>query len=300
MTTEPHGPVDATSGIGFTAFGVTAARAVQTSGDDPLVVDPYAAAFVNAAVLPMPMPTSAHDVPPEDGLWQRASLLVGLRSKYFDDYLRRSIDAGVRQVVLLAAGFDSRAYRLDWPPGTTVYELDLPDVLEFKHRVLAASGAQPRCVRRAVAVDLQDPWAAALTEAGFDREQPTAWVGEGLLMYLSAAVGSALVETVHSLSAPGSTVGLEQFGIPEATLQDSGADEPVTELLNERSTLLPSAPYGDPAEQLSTAGWTVEVRKGPELAERYNRSLSGELASTYRRDEYYLTGRLGGVRPSER
>lgn len=283
---------DVASGVGFTTFGVTAARAVESSREDPLVVDPHAAAFVRAAVLPMPMPTDARDVPPEDGLWQRASLLVGLRSRFFDDHLARSTAAGVRQVVLLAAGLDCRALRLDWPAGTTVYELDLPDVLAFKERVLAGSGARPRCTRRTVPVDLREAWARALSDAGFDREQPTAWLAEGLLMYLPAPVGTALVDTVHALSATGSTVGVEQFGIPEATLEDPGADRPVSELLTERATLLPTAPYGDPAEQLSAAGWTVTSATGPELAERYGRSLDGELASTYRRDEYYVTGRL--------
>ena len=93
----------------------------------------------------------------------------------------------MRQIVIPAAGLDSRAYRLAWPDGTVVFELDQPQVLEFKHEVLAGSGDAPTAERREIAVDLRDDWPQALRRSGFDPSRPSAWIVEGLLVYLPAA-----------------------------------------------------------------------------------------------------------------
>jgi methyltransferase (TIGR00027 family) len=110
----------------------------------------------------------------------------GARTRYFDTFFGAAARAGVRQVVILAAGLDSRAYRLDWPDGTVVYELDLPRVLDFKRGVLAARGDQPRTERVEIAVDLRDDWRHALGDTGFDPGEPAAFIAEGLLVYLPA------------------------------------------------------------------------------------------------------------------
>jgi methyltransferase (TIGR00027 family) len=136
-----------------------------------------------------------------------------VRTHFFDEYFGAATSDGIRQVVILAAGLDSRAYRLEWSAGTTVYEIDQPKVLEFKTGVLEAHGAVPASQRRPVPVDLRDDWPGALAAAGFDRTQPTAWLAEGLLPYLPGEAQDRLFEQFTALSAPGSCVAIEVFGV---------------------------------------------------------------------------------------
>src|SRR6516162_10136576 len=175
--------------VGATALGVAAARAVETAGPNPLIRDDFAQALVSSAG-----PAWARLTDPElarldgDEHGQRVHRLgvdyQAVRTHFFDEYFDNAGGAGVRQVVILAAGLDSRAYRLGWPAGTAVYEIDQPKVLEYKTGILKAHGASPSAERRPVPVDLRDEWPAALAAAGFDRTQPTAWLAEGLLPYL--------------------------------------------------------------------------------------------------------------------
>jgi methyltransferase (TIGR00027 family) len=134
---------------------------------------------------------------------------MGIRTKYFDDYLLAAGQAGVRQVVILASGLDSRAYRLPWPDGTTVYEIDQPQVIEFKTRTLADLGAEPTANRRTVPIDLRADWPAALRAAGLDTGAPTAWLAEGLLIYLPSEAQDRLFDNITALSVPGSAIATE-------------------------------------------------------------------------------------------
>ena len=112
-------------------------------------------------------------------------------------------------MVILASGLDARAYRLPWPDGTVVYEIDQPDVIAFKSQTLADLGAEPTATRRTVSIDLREDWPTALQDAGFDASQPTAWLAEGLLIYLPPEAQDRLFDLITGLSAPGSTVGTE-------------------------------------------------------------------------------------------
>jgi methyltransferase (TIGR00027 family) len=132
-----------------------------------------------------------------------------VRTHFFDAHFAAAVAAGIRQVVILASGLDSRAYRLDWPAGTTVYEIDQPKVLEYKSATLAAHGATPSADRHEVAIDLRQDWPAALIADGFDPKAPTAWLAEGLLMYLPAEAQDRLFTQITELSAPGSRVAAE-------------------------------------------------------------------------------------------
>lgn len=192
---------------------VAAARALEAAKPNPLAVDQYAEVFTRAVggvwadVLDgeapeHPLATSEFGEPFID--------FQGSRTKYFDTYFQSAAAAGVRQIVLLAAGLDSRAYRLDWPAGTTIYELDQPQVLEFKREVLAGIGDEPKAERREIAVDLRDDWQTALTDAGFDPTQPSAWIAEGLLIYLPATAQGQLFAGIDALAAPGSWVAVEE------------------------------------------------------------------------------------------
>ncbi|OBI47016.1 SAM-dependent methyltransferase [Mycobacterium kyorinense] len=203
---------DITTSVGSTALFVATARALEAQKPEPLVVDPFAEIFCRAVggdwagVLDGDVPDHQLKTP-EFG--EHFVNFQGARTKYFDGYFRRAADDGVRQVVILAAGLDSRAYRLPWPDGTTIFELDRPEVLDFKRGVLDQHGASSRAERREVAVDLRDDWPQALRDSGFDPDKPSAWIAEGLLIYLPAAAQHQLFTGIDALAAPGSHLAVE-------------------------------------------------------------------------------------------
>lgn len=202
---------DITTGVGSTALFVAAARALEARKSEPLAVDPYAEVFCRAVGGPwaevLDGDAAGHPLRSDD-FGTHFVTYQGARTRYFDDYFTAAADAGVRQIVMLAAGLDSRAYRLDWPAETTVFELDQPRVLEFKRHAL--SGESPRAERREVPVDLRDDWPTALRANGFRPEQPSAWIAEGLLIYLPGAVQEQLFGGIDALAVPGSRLALEE------------------------------------------------------------------------------------------
>jgi methyltransferase (TIGR00027 family) len=206
-----------TESVGATALSVAAARAVETASTDPLIRDEFAYLLVSSAGpawARLANPDLAW-IDDDDEHGRRAHRLAcdyqAVRTHFFDEYFQAAVDGGIRQVVILAAGLDSRAYRLEWPAHTTVYEIDQPKVLQYKTGILDAAGAVPTATRRAVPVDLRDDWPAALSAAGFDRTRPTAWLAEGLLPYLPAEAQHRLFEMLTALSAAGSQVAVESF-----------------------------------------------------------------------------------------
>lgn len=215
MTRTDDDSWDLASSVGATATMVAAGRAMATKDARPLINDPFAEPLVRAVGLDFFVKMIDGDV--DVSLFagsspERMQAIVdgmGLRTKYFDDYLMNAVGTGVRQVVILASGLDARAYRLAWPDGTTVYEIDQPRVIEFKTRTLADLGAEPTATRRTVAIDLRYDWPAALRAAGLDTNAPTAWLAEGLLIYLPPEAQDRLFDNITALSAPGSTVATE-------------------------------------------------------------------------------------------
>jgi methyltransferase (TIGR00027 family) len=216
---------DLASSVGATATMVAAARAMASKANHPLIDDTFAEPLVRAVGVDFFTRLVTGDLRPEDldsdsesvGM-QRMTDNMAVRTKFFDDFFLtatgggNSADAttgGIRQAVILASGLDSRAYRLAWPAGTTVYEIDQPEVIEFKTRTLAELGAEPTARRRTVAMDLRYDWPSALIEEGFDPNQPTAWSAEGLLGYLPPDAQDRLLDTITELSAPGSRVAVE-------------------------------------------------------------------------------------------
>ncbi len=203
---------DITTSVGSTALFVATARALEAAKPDPVAVDPYAELFCRAAggdwaaVLDGNLPD--HELLSSE-FGQHFVNFQGARTRYFDEYFSGVIEAGVRQVVILAAGLDSRAFRLPWPDGTTVFELDQPQVLGFKSYVLSQRGIRPTAERREVAVDLREDWPRALRDAGFDPTRPSAWIAEGLLIYLPAVAQEQLFAGIDGLAASGSHVAVE-------------------------------------------------------------------------------------------
>jgi len=203
---------DITQSVGSTALGVAAARAAETESENPLIQDPFARAFLEAAGdgmwSLMANPTKSAELTDLDpDLLARMRVMIdfmAVRTAFFDEYFLNGVGSGVRQVVILAAGLDARAWRLPWPDGTAVYELDQAKVLEFKSTTLRNRGAHPTSRLISVAVDLRQDWPTALQEAGFDPSIPTVWSAEGLLRYLPARAQDLLFERVQALSPSGS------------------------------------------------------------------------------------------------
>lgn len=209
---------DLASSVGATATMVAAARAIATKADDALIDDPFAEPLVRAVGVDFFTKLASGELRAEDLDVDHASVgmarmtdNMAVRTRFFDEFFTSATggEAGIRQAVILASGLDSRAYRLAWPAGTTVYEIDQPEVIEFKTRTLADFGAEPTADRRTVAVDLRFDWPSALIAAGFDPSRPTAWSAEGLLGYLPPEAQDKLLDTITELSAVGSRVAVE-------------------------------------------------------------------------------------------
>lgn len=251
-------------GVGLTALLVAAARAIETHRHDTLARDVYAEHFVRAAPASAAWPVRPHQVEGGDAnpLWGRFARYFGLRTRVLDDFLLRSVrTSGARQVVLLGAGLDSRAYRLDWPPGSVIFEIDREGVLAFKHGVLEGLSATARAARVPVPVDLRDGWVGALADAGFDPAAPTVWLAEGLLFYLPNAAETYLIDTVDRLSAAGSALAYEVklekdlLEYRDSPLYTATARQIGIDLLN----LFDREPRPDSAGDLTGKGWSTSV-----------------------------------------
>src|SRR6201995_2021035 len=203
---------DITQSVGATALGVAAARAAETESENPLINDPFARVFVDAAgeglwsIYADPkLLSKAIEIEPDMQARLRVMIdFMATRTAFFDEFFLNAAHSGVRQVVILAAGRDARTGRLPGQNGTVVYELDQPKVLEFKSNTLREHGAQPTAQLVNVPIDLRQDWPKALQEAGFDASLPSSWSAEGLVRYLPAQAQDLLFDRIHSLSAVGS------------------------------------------------------------------------------------------------
>ncbi|WP_415394735.1 class I SAM-dependent methyltransferase [Rhodococcus globerulus] len=285
---------DIVSSVGLTALGVAAFRAIESRRPHALIEDSYAPWFVEAAGEPhftalLDNPSSLEDLP----LSGFMGIGMGIRSKFFDEFFLDAARSGVAQSVILAAGLDARAYRLNWPTGTAVFEVDQPRVLEFKDQVLTEHRAEPKADRHTVAVDLRENWPAALEASGFDRAKPSAWSAEGLLAYLPGSAHDALFERIDELSSPGSRLALNYFpsGMDGKRFADIRAKyfkkDPFGGL--DLSALFYDDQRADPKQWLTDRGWSVQCRDTLELANEYGQpipELPPELADLSKRSGY--------------
>jgi methyltransferase (TIGR00027 family) len=228
MTRTDDDTWDLASSVGATATMVAAARAAATRRPQPIIDDPFAEPLVRAVGIDVfnRLAAGELDFEAEDGGvgFPRMTDTFAARARFYDDYFSQVTQAGIRQVVIVAAGLDSRAYRLSWPAGTTVYEIDQPEVIEFKTSTLSKIGATPTTDYRTVGIDLREDWPAALREAGFDASQPTAWLAEGVLIgWLPPEAEVRLMDDVISLSAADSRFAADYGSVagtsPEAREQ---------------------------------------------------------------------------------
>lgn len=260
---------------------VAAARALASAESNPLISDPYAAPLVRAVGIDFFTKLVDGTVSPDEaddgGAARLMTTMMAVRTRFFDDFFTAATASGIQQAVILASGLDARAYRLPWPDGTVVYELDQPAVIEAKSAAMTAIGATPTCDRRVVAVDLRDDWPEALRRSGFDTSVPTAWTAEGLLVYLPPEAQDRLFDDITALSAPGSQLATEyhpdggaSLGERANAISDAWSDHGFRVNLNELFYKGERRPVVD---YLTGHGWEVRARTRPEVFEHYGRDF---------------------------
>jgi methyltransferase (TIGR00027 family) len=270
---------DLASSVGATATFVATGRAMASRDPRGLISDPFAEPLVRAVGVDFftKMLDGELDMAAIENAspGRMLSMVDGMavRTKYFDDYFINAARSGVRQAVILASGLDARAYRLPWPAGTVVYEIDQPRVIEFKTTTLAGIGAEPTTTRRTIPIDLRADWPTALKAAGFDAGAPTAWLAEGLLIYLPPEAQDRLFDNITALSVPGSTIATEfvpgivdfdpdQMREATSSFRELGVDVDLPSLVypGERNHVV---------DYLSGKGWDVEGVTRAELFTRH-------------------------------
>jgi methyltransferase (TIGR00027 family) len=272
--------------VELTAVGIAYVRALESERSERLFDDPLASEFVAASGWTPPSAAAPVGSGPRRFF---AAVRVGavVRTRFLDDFLTAACGNGCPQAVLLGAGLDTRAFRLHLPQETELFELDLPDLIRFKQGVLDSIGASPRCKRTTVGCDLREDWPSELLGAGFDAELPTAWIGEGLLIYLTQPDVDRLLDRIGALSAPGSRLGftlaseawlersrawLDGSGGEAAPEADRLAGPPLGRTL---SALWQSPAPDDPQAWLDRRGWSAQAFDPFELAAAYGRPLPG-------------------------
>lgn len=291
---------DPASSVGATATMVAASRAIASQGPDPLLDDPLADPLVRAVGLTPFIRLVDGEVSLDDDpvLNRRTrSEQMAVRTRFFDNFFLAATEGGIRQAVILASGLDTRAYRLAWPAGTVVYEIDQPQVIDFKTTTLADLGAEPTAERHTVSIDLRYDWPAELRDAGFDVNQPTAWSAEGLLPYLPPEAQDRLFDNITALSAPGSQLATEHIGNQDAFSEESvqrigerwrraGFNMNPGDLFyqGERSIVI---------DYLTGHGWQVTPHPAPELYQRNGFTFPDDESMAMFRDMSYVAATLG-------
>lgn len=203
------------------------------------------------------------------GQWASPALYSLIRTRFFDEFLLDSVrETGAKQIVLLAAGMDTRAFRLDWPAGTRLYELDHPEVLSAKDAIIADAGNEATCERRAIGADLADSsWPRMLLDAGYRQQEPSVWLIEGLLVYLSESAVRELLENVSSLAATGSYLGTD---LVNSDTLISPMAWPVSANFARRGIPMRFG-TNNPEKLLAGHGWQAEAVQSGERGAEYGR-----------------------------
>jgi methyltransferase (TIGR00027 family) len=287
---------DIATSVGATAVMVASARAVETASGQPLIRDEFAQLLIDGPELAelVAKMTATYTADPEQAA-VRAHMVnyQAARTHFFDAYFAAAAASGIRQHVILASGLDSRAYRLDWPAGTVVYEIDQPKVLEYKAATLAANGVQPVVDRREVSADLRFDWPKTLRDNGFNPEQPTAWLAEGLLMFLPGEAEERLFADIDALSAPASRACIEDFTLDDAAREGYEKRriraEELRRRLGDENVFDPGDLWytederRDPAAWFDAQNWRVEAVKGRDYLTQLGRPLPEDpsVAATF-------------------
>lgn len=289
---------DLASSVGATATAVAAQRAIASQAPGALLNDPLADPLVRAVGIDTFIKLIDNQIDrSDDPLLNRQAVKeqITVRTRFFDDFFMHATGSGIRQAVILASGLDTRAYRLPWPADTIVYEIDQPEVIEFKTRTLAGLGATPGAQRRTVPIDLRDDWPSALADAGFDARQPTAWSAEGLLVYLPPEAQDRLFDNIAAVSATGSRIATEHLdlrNVPSDWAQKLtersrriGSSINLAELFytGERNTA---------AEYLHARGWRTEIRTTEQAYAAQGFAVPSDELASFGDASGYLTATL--------
>jgi methyltransferase (TIGR00027 family) len=269
------------TGVASTGITIAAARARESLRDDRLFEDPLAHLFVEAApaVVVSDVPVAEHteaEIHSLIAFGVVCDFWFVVRTRYFDDYVLAAAGAGhCEQVVILAAGLDTRAFRLDLAQSVRVFEIDLPDVFGFKERVLEQNEAEPLCERSIVPADLARDWLTPLRDCGFDPSRPTAWLAEGLMLYLTSAEAEALLGEISRSSAPGSQLAYEHGFV---------SDDELRELIVHTAIMAPAVAtwrgglVGDPVAWLQRNGWNARLEGVSEVGSALGREAPAHMA----------------------
>lgn len=261
--------------VGSTSRYTAGLRAWESQREDRLFYDPWAAALAGQ----------------EGANWVQQRLqtedngfTIIVRTRFFDDFLQRAAEEHhIRQVILLAAGLDTRAFRLPWPAQTQIFELDQPHVLHYKNETLHAAGAEPGGIRHVLEVDLRGPWQEALLQAGFDPQQPSCWLIEGLLFYLPDETIAGILREVTGLAAPQSWLGFDITNSARLT-------SPWAQEMNERLSKAGVPWIGsldEPEEFLAQLGWKATAVPDTEQGDRFQRQVYPIIPPTVPQDEEF-------------
>jgi methyltransferase (TIGR00027 family) len=295
---------DLASSVGASATFVASGRAMATKDPRGLIDDPFAEPLVRAVGLDFftKMLDGELDISTIDSASpERLQAMVdgmAVRTKYFDDYFIDATGGGVRQAVILASGLDARAHRLPWPAGTVVYELDQPQVIEFKTTTLAGIGAEPTATRRTVPGDLRQDWPAALKAAGLDLTAPTAWLAEGLLIYLPPEAQDRLFDNITGLSVPGSTIATEF--VPGIVDFDAERVREMSGVFREHgvdvdmASLVYAGERNHVVDYLRAKGWDVEGVTRSELFRRHGIDVPAPADDDPLGEIIFISGGLTG------
>ncbi|MGV0837173.1 SAM-dependent methyltransferase [Mycolicibacterium thermoresistibile] len=248
---SPHHTPGLVDRLGATAVLATAARAAASARPDSLIHDPLAAALVSAPELAHLNETTAalnEQVPALAAAHRQLIDYQAARTHLFDTVLTEACAAGIRQVVILAARFDTRAFRLDLSEDTVVFEIDRPQSLLYKAATLAGRAARPQARWRPVGVEPEANWPRALWNAKFNHNEPTAWLVEGLLP-LPDAAQDALVTEIDMFSAAGSKLVLDD-------------------------SVGPHSGHSDPADWLTSRGWGTETIQATQYLAQLERPVA--------------------------
>ena len=249
---------DETRPVALTAQFTAKARAIESQRADALFHDPWADLFAGRAGNAW-LARQQSEYP---------GLPLILRTRFFDDFFaERMRDASLRQVVLLAAGYDTRAYRLAWLEGTRLYEIDQPAALARKEALLQQQGASPRCERIALDANLASDWSAPLLAAGFTPERLSIWLLEGLLMYLTQTEAENVVNTITRLAPQDSRIGLDLLNT--ATLISPWTQERIARLAQREMPW--QFGIDDPRAWLAPLQWDAQVSTPEEVGRRLER-----------------------------
>ncbi|MFI2841592.1 SAM-dependent methyltransferase [Mycolicibacterium sp. PDY-3] len=296
---------DLASSVGVTATVVAMQRAIATRTGVAQVHDPYAEPLVAAVGVPTYTRHARGEFDgdgPADAL--RMADGIAVRTRWFDEFVIDALGAGIRQFVILASGLDARAYRLPWPADATVFELDKSEVVDLKTRTLADLGAVPVARHEAIGVDLREDWPSALRRGGFDPGRPTAWLAEGLLIYLPPAAQDRLLDNVTALSAPGSRLATENMSTITAEELQAMSERMRATQQEWREQGLDLVEEVDVAElfyagdriaaatYLADRGWTVARHQSSELFVTYGLPPTSDASASFG-DIVYVSAVLG-------